>query len=125
MKKGSLFSVIALVGSVSSIATYFITTQSYTQNSNAQNSPNIASNAPVTIHYEGKTNSRDWFSEYEKNRPNISKYQYDQVKEGMSYKDVLGILKIEGTELRSSSSGRSYAWGKSPFFYLHISFGSD
>ena len=120
-----LIMVIGLVGSLSSIATYFVSTQSYKQVSNSEKSPNIASNAPVTINYGSFKKSKDWFNEYEKNRPNISKHQFDQILEGMSYLTVVNILGIEGVEQSSSTGGKSYAWGKAPFYYLYMGFSSE
>ncbi|WP_440905687.1 hypothetical protein ACMZOO_05150 [Catenovulum sp. SX2] len=121
----NLILVIGVVGSFFSIATYFVATQTFALNSNAENSPNIASSAPVTVNYASNKNSKDWFSEYEKYKPNITKQQYELIAEGMTYREVVKILGIEGVEQGSSAGHKHYAWGTAPFFYLHMSFKPD
>jgi hypothetical protein len=121
----NIFLVVGAIGSFCSIAAYFAfnATQTYTMSSNAEKSPNIASNAPVTVNYnEQPRDSKDWFKEYEKNRPQITKNQYDRIQEGMTYLEVVKILGVEGVEQGNSAGTKSYAWGKAPFYYLHMSF---
>ncbi|KAA0988637.1 hypothetical protein FQ192_16490 [Pseudomonas sp. ANT_J12] len=51
-------------------------------------------------------------------RPNISNEQYAAIKPGMTYQQVLDIVKIPGRETANSGSVVIYTWGNELYVYM-------
>ena len=54
--------------------------------------------------------------------PKISFQQYKQVKEGMTYNEVVRVIGIEGTEITRVKNVVAYAWGSKMFYCLTAQF---
>ena len=59
----------------------------------------------------------------------MTKAKYDQIKNGMSYKQVVDIIGSEGEEMSSSQIGRyklsSYKWQGPGYTMIYASFNND
>ncbi|MGE8186841.1 hypothetical protein [Pseudomonas sp. NPDC086278] len=53
-------------------------------------------------------------------RPNISDQQYADIKRGMTYEQVLGIVKIPGKEAAGGGNVQIYTWGTEVYVYMVV-----
>lgn len=119
--KKKFYTLLVIVGSTFSVIGFF-TSQQFNQISYGSNSPIIHSNGSVSVDIDSTPKGKDWFDELEKNRPNISKEQFLSLKKGMTYDEVVELIKIEGVVQSQSDFGSNYAWGKYPFYYMYATF---
>jgi hypothetical protein len=119
--KKKLFTLLGIVGSTFSVIGFF-TSQQFNQTSYGPNSPIIHSNGSVKVDIDSTPRGKDWFDELEKDRPNISKEQFLSLKKGMTYEEVVALVKMEGVVQSQAEFGSNYAWGNYPFHYMHASF---
>lgn len=82
------------------------------------NSPNIKGDGN-TVNYGGLNIDSESIS---KNKPNISREQFQTIKDGMTYQEVLDIVKVPGTESAVAGSVKTYTWGTESYVYMVISF---
>ncbi len=54
------------------------------------------------------------------NSPNISDEQYAEIKQGMTYEEVLDIVKIPGRESASLGNSVVYTWGNELYVYMVV-----
>ncbi|WP_312678962.1 hypothetical protein [Stutzerimonas nitrititolerans] len=114
MKKLQTVAAIAtILGAIAAGISLFKTGGQFTS---APNSPNISGNGN-TVNYNGLL-----LQGIEENKPDISLEQYKALKTGMTYEEVLTVIKIPGTESASSGSVQTYTWGTATYIYLLITF---
>ncbi|WP_312592703.1 REP-associated tyrosine transposase [Stutzerimonas nitrititolerans] len=103
MKK--LQTVAAIATTLGAIAAGISLFKTGGQSTSAPNSPNISGNGN-TVNYNGLL-----LQGIEENKPDISLEQYKALKTGMTYEEVLAVIKIPGTESASSGPVKTYTWG--------------
>lgn len=82
------------------------------------NSPNIKGDGN-TVSYGGLNIDHENIS---KNKPNISREQFQAITDGMTYQEVLDIVKVPGTESAVAGQVKTYTWGTESYVYMVISF---
>lgn len=115
-KKLALY--LGILGSVATCVSVFNTSSADTQTSSGQNSPNINGNNN-SINYGGLILDPEAIK---KHKPNISTSQYAQLKTGMTYDEVLDIVKVPGSEAGASMNVTTYTWGTETYVYMTATF---
>ncbi len=121
IKTKHLFAMLGAFGSICSVVSILIS-QSLSQSTSGDNSPNINGEGDINVEIQSAPSGKDWFEEYEKHKPDISETQFKKLTPGLTYKQVIDIIKIEGVLQSESNTGSSYAWGKFPFIYMNATF---
>ncbi len=117
MKNLKITALIAgIIGAAATCISLFSSSSDQIINSN--NSPNISGNGN-TVNYGGLNLDPE---SIRKNKPNISLEQYQALKQGMTYHEVLDIVKIPGTESGTTDRIQTYTWGTTTYIYMVISF---
>ena len=87
---------------------------------------NRGSSTPVSTPVAANTTSSTPSSS---SKSALSLDKYNQIKNGMSYKQVVEILGVEGTEISSSEIGKyktvSYKWEGENFQFIYGTFQND
>lgn len=105
-----------IIGAIAACISIF--TANGGQTTSGSNSPNIEGNGN-TVNYGGLHIDQD---SIKKHKPNISIEQYQALKEGMTYQEVLAVVKISGTESATLERVQTYTWGTETYIYMVISF---
>lgn len=114
MKKVALYT--GILGALASIGTLVLPEKAVSHSSSGNNSPVIRGDGN-SVNYQGG------FPDLETvraNRPNISDEQYAEIKQGMTYEEVLDIVKIPGRESASLGNAVSYTWGNELYVYMVV-----
>ncbi len=81
-------------------------------------------NTPTTASNTGTSPSKD-----DEGKSSLTLAKYNQIKDKMSYKEVVAILGTEGTETSSSKIGAykiaSYKWDGGDFQMIYCTFSND
>ena len=119
MKK-TIKSISLWAGIIGSIATClsFLTQSTSAQSTTGDYSPAVNGNGN-TINYGGLDFNPEAIH---KNKPNITIDQYNELKPGMTYAEVLDIIKIPGTQSAMSNNIEIYTWGNATYVYLMLTF---
>jgi hypothetical protein len=105
-----------ILGALASVAALVLPTKAVSQSSSGNNSPVISGNG-------NNVNYQSGFPDLETiraQRPNISDQQYAAIKPGMSYEQVLDIVKIPGKEAGSNGNVQVYTWGTEIYVYMIV-----
>lgn len=114
MKQIALYT--GILGALASVAALVLPTQAVSQSSSGNNSPVISGNG-------NNVNYQSGFPDLETirvQRPNISDQQYAAIKPGMTYEQVLDIVKIPGKEAASGGNVQIYTWGTEVYVYMMV-----
>ncbi|MHB0841658.1 hypothetical protein ACYCGP_02255 [Stutzerimonas nitrititolerans] len=114
LKSISLFS--GIVAAVAACISLF--TASSDQATEGNNSPIISGNGN-TVNFGGLSLDPE---SIKKNKPNISQEQYQLLQQGMTYQEVLDIVKVPGVESGTTGRLKIYTWGTATYIYMTISF---
>ncbi|EIU1298264.1 hypothetical protein ACGHAZ_002996 [Pseudomonas aeruginosa] len=116
MKKIGLYT--GILGALASVAALAIPGTAVSQSTTGANSPVISGNGN-TVNYQ----SHSGFPSAEMiraQRPDISDQQYQAIQPGMTYEEVLDIVKIPGKEAASSGRVQIYTWGTEAYIYMTV-----
>lgn len=116
MKKIGLYA--GILGALSSAAALVIPGTAVSQSTTGANSPVISGNGN-TVNYQSHTG----FPSTEMiraQRPNISDQQYQAIQPGMTYEEVLDIVKIPGKESVNNGRVQVYTWGTEIYVYMMV-----
>lgn len=105
-----------IIGAIAACISLF--TANSGQATSGANSPNIEGNGN-TVNYGGLHIDQDAIKSQ---KPDISTEQYQSLKEGMTYQEVLAVVKIPGTESATSGRVQTYTWGTAAYIYMVLSF---
>lgn len=83
-----------------------------------RNSPVISGNGN-TVNYQSQTGFPS-AETIRAQRPNISERQYQAIQPGMTYDEVLEIVKIPGKEAASTGRVQVYTWGTEVYVYMTV-----
>jgi len=114
MKKVALYA--GIVGALASVGTLLLPTSASSQSTTGANSPAISGNGNSVNYVSGFPDLKT----IQAQRPNISDEQYDAIKTGMSYQQVLDIVKIPGRESSSNGNILVYTWGNELYIYMMV-----
>ncbi|MCP1487257.1 hypothetical protein J3D48_003570 [Pseudomonas fluorescens] len=114
MKQIGLYA--GILGALASVAALVLPTQAVSQSSSGNNSPVISGNGNNVSYQSGFPD----LETIKAQRPNISEQQYAAIKPGMTYEQVLDIVKIPGKEAGSSGNGQVYTWGTEIYVYMVV-----
>ncbi|MFJ4251361.1 hypothetical protein [Pseudomonas sp. NPDC089741] len=114
MKKIGLYA--GILGALASVAALVLPTQAVSQSSSGNNSPVISGNGN-NVSYQSVFPDLETIKAQ---RPNISDQQYAAIKPGMTYEQVLDIVKIPGKEAGSSGNRQVYTWGTEIYVYMVV-----
>ncbi|SEC97774.1 hypothetical protein SAMN04490199_6343 [Pseudomonas marginalis] len=104
------------MGALASVVALVLPTPAVSHSSSGNNSPVISGNG-------NNVNYQSGFLDLETiraQRPNISDQQYAAIKPGMTYEQVLDIVKIPGKEAASSGNVQVYTWGTEVYVYMVV-----
>ncbi|AMT88425.1 MULTISPECIES: hypothetical protein [Pseudomonas] len=114
MKKIGLYT--GILGALASVVALVLPTPAVSHSSSGNNSPVISGNG-------NNVNYQSGFPDLETiraQRPNISDQQYAAIKPGMTYEQVLDIVKIPGKEAVSGGNVQIYTWGTEVYVYMVV-----
>ncbi|MGC5699260.1 hypothetical protein J4P02_03540 [Pseudomonas sp. NFXW11] len=114
MKKVALY--VGAVGALASVGAWLLPTSASSQSTTGNNSPAISGNGNSVNYVSGFPDLKT----IQAQRPNISDEQYDAIKKGMSYQQVLDIVKIPGREVSSNDNVIVYTWGNELYIYMMV-----
>lgn len=116
VKKISVYA--GILGASASVAALMMPDAAVSQTTTGANSPAISGNGN-TVNYQSHTG----FPSAEMiraQRPNISDQQYQAIQPGMTYQEVLDIVKIPGKEAASNGRVQVYTWGTEIYVYMTV-----
>lgn len=116
MKKIGLYA--GIVGALASVAALVLPGTAVSQSSSGANSPVISGNGN-TVNYQSHTGFPG-AETIRAQRPNISERQYQAIQPGMTYDEVLDIVKIPGKEAASTGRVQVYTWGTEVYVYMTV-----
>lgn len=116
MKKIGLYA--GIMGAVASVGALVMPEKAVSQSSNGANSPVISGNGNSVVYGSGFPS----LETIQAQRPNISDEQYNAIKIGMTYPEVLQIVKIPGKEAGTNGSVKVYTWGTEVYVYMVVNF---
>lgn len=114
MKRIGLYT--GILGALASVAALVLPTQAVSNSSSGSNSPVISGNGN-SVNYQSGFPDLDTIKAQ---RPDISDQQYTAIKPGMTYEQVLDIVKIPGKEASSGENVQIYTWGTEVYVYLVV-----
>jgi hypothetical protein len=114
MKRIGLYT--GILGALASVAALLLPTQAVSHSSSGSNSPVISGNGN-SVNYQSGFPDLDTIKSQ---RPDISDQQYAAIKPGMTYEQVLDIVKIPGKEASSGENVQIYTWGTEVYVYLVV-----
>lgn len=114
MKRIGLYT--GILGALASVAALVLPTQAVSNSSSGSNSPVISGNGN-SVNYQSGFPDLDTIKAQ---RPDISDQQYAAIKPGMTYEQVLDIVKIPGKEASSGENVQIYTWGTEVYVYLVV-----
>jgi len=92
------------------------------QTTTGDNSPNIQGNNNTINQNIGLTLDQELIRSQ---KPNITVSQFNQLKMGMTYEEVLKIVKIPADNTHSSDMVKMYTWGTETYIYMMLTFIND
>ncbi|WP_217474733.1 hypothetical protein [Stutzerimonas stutzeri] len=117
MKHLKLISLVSgIVAAIAACISLF--TANSDQTTKGNNSPIISGNGN-TVNFGGLSLDSE---NIKKSKPNISLEQYQLLQQGMTYQEVLDIVKVPGVESSSTGRIKIYTWGTATYIYMTISF---
>jgi len=114
IKKLGLY--LGMASSLATIAALVIPNQAASRNESHVNSPTITGNGNNVSYQQGFPDLETIRAQ----RPNISDAQYAAIKPGMTYQQVLDIVKIPGKESASNGPVQIYTWGTEIYVYMTV-----
>lgn len=114
IKKVALYT--GILGALASVGTLLLPQAAVSQSSTGNNSPVISGNGNNVNYVSGFPSLQT----IQAQRPNISDEQYAAIKVGMTYQDVLDIVKIPGRESANNGNVVIYTWGNELYVYFMV-----
>ena len=100
------------------MAALVLPSKAISQSSSGNNSPVISGNGNNVSYQSGFPDLETIRAQ----RPNISDQQFAAIKPGMSYEQVLDIVKIPGKEASSGGNVQVFTWGTEIYVYMVVTF---
>lgn len=107
-----------ILGALASVAALVLPSKAISQSSSGNNSPVISGNGNNVSYQSGFPDLETIRAQ----RPNISDQQFAAIKPGMSYEQVLDIVKIPGKEASSGGNVQVFTWGTEIYVYMVVTF---
>lgn len=114
MKKIGLYT--GILGALASVGALVLPEKAVSQSTSGNNSPAISGNGN-SVNYQGGFPDLETIKAQ---RPNISDQQYAAIKPGMTYEEVLDIVKIPGKEAATGGNVQIYTWGTELYVYMTV-----
>ncbi|WP_423204037.1 hypothetical protein PGC34_20020 [Pseudomonas kribbensis] len=105
-----------ILGALASVGALILPSQAVSSSTSGNNSPVISGNGN-TVSYQSVFPDMETIKAQ---RPNISDEQYAAIKPGMTYEQVLDIIKIPGKETSTSGNVQVYTWGTELYIYMMV-----
>lgn len=109
---------VGVLGALASVGSFLLPSKAPSQSSSGENSPVISGNGNSVTYQNGFPT----LESIKAQRPDISDQQYDAIKVGMTYPEVLSIVKIPGKENTSGRGVQVYTWGTEMWVYMMVTF---
>ena len=116
VKKVGLYA--GILGAMASVGALVLPDKAVSQSSSGANSPVISGSGNSVTYQNGFPD----LETIKAQRPNISDEQYDAIKPGMTYQQVLDIVKIPGKEASTGENVQVYTWGTEVYIYMLVTF---
>ncbi|NBB12539.1 hypothetical protein [Pseudomonas sp. SLFW] len=113
LKKISLYA--GVLGALASVGALLIP-QAVSSQSSGSNSPVISGNGNSVSYQNGFPSAE----EIRAQRPNITDGQFEAIKPGMTYSEVLEVVKIPGKEAAVNGPVQIYTWGNEIYVYMTV-----
>lgn len=114
MKKLGLYT--GILGALASVGALILPEKAASQSTTGNNSPVISGNGNSVNYQAGFPDLQTIRAQ----RPNISDQQYAAIKPGMTYDEVLEIVKIPGKESANNGNVVVYTWGTEIYIYMMV-----
>jgi hypothetical protein len=114
IKKVGLYA--GILGAMASVGALVLPDKAVSQSSSGINSPVISGSGNSVTYKNGFPD----LETIKAQRPNISDEQYRAIKPGMTYQQVLDVVKIPGKESGVSGNVQVYTWGTEIYVYMTV-----
>lgn len=116
LKKVGLYT--GFLGALASVGTLVLPEKAASQSTSGHNSPIISGNGN-SITYE---NGFPTLETVRAQGPQISDEQYNSIRVGMTYPEVLSIVKVPGKETATNGRAQVYTWGTEVYINMMVTF---